>query len=241
MQLKDLGKILGQPGRTNYYVVCPDSLGLELLIDRFLSPIASQQDIHHFQAKDVTKDRAREIEVETRFHPRTGVQLTHIVMWKTQFLPAESVGPILKAVEEAKNARFIFQGQSIPKKVWTLMSRSSVVRLPFLSRRAVQVNLQARNLDTKAWQELELYDGTLAGAIEALGMKNKLMDIRRELGAGLNGIARLLKGEDLMKSDAFARAMQDHLTHEDQAFLARSTQYNLIERRRLVTCLALLR
>lgn len=65
--------------------------------------------------------------------------------YSLQKLPAESVGPLLKVTEDAKWSRFIFQAQTVPKKLYTLRSRSSVVSLPFFTKDVVLANLNGMN------------------------------------------------------------------------------------------------
>lgn len=144
-----------------------------------------------FDAEGLSKDRAREIENEARAAPRGGSAWQTFFIYSLQKLPVESVGPLLKVTEDAKWSRFIFQAQTVPKKLYTLRSRSSVVSLPFLSKDVVLANLKGLNYDAKTADELDLYDGTIAGTIHNLRIKDALTAIRRELSKGARGIAAL--------------------------------------------------
>lgn len=135
MQITAFLKMVKQQGRLNFFAVAPDQLGLR----SFLGPVAlnhisDPKDQYFFNAKGITKEKARQIEEEARKAPKGGSALQHFFIYSLQNLPTDSVGPLLKAVEDAKYSRFIFQTQSVPKKIRTLQSRSSVVHLPFMSR-----------------------------------------------------------------------------------------------------------
>lgn len=210
------------PGRTNFFVICPDNLGLNLLLTGALSPIASSEDLYFYDASNITKEKARQIEEEARFGPRAGSPLSHFFIYSTQQLPSDSVGPLLKAVEESKFSRFIFQSQYDPPKIHTLMSRSSVVRLPFLSKRAVLANMKAMHLDARAADTLDLYDGTLSGTVLNLKMKDTLTEIRRETKKGLRGQAALYQ-PDILGSLAFTPAVESLLDSAEKGFIARAT------------------
>ncbi len=237
MNVRDLLKQLSSPGRTNYFVVCPDDLGLSLLLTGALSPIAVQEDVHFHDAAGISKEKARQIERESRFAPRGSSELTHFYIYGLQDLPSQSTGPLLKAVEEARYARFIFQSQSTPRKVHTLMSRSSVVKLPFFSRRMVLGNMKALNHDAKTADQLGLYDGTLAGSIRNLGMKDTLTEIRRYLKSGTRGLAAAY-AQDVLQSLAFDAAAYPVLSKEERLYLDRK---KTPERQKLALFLALRR
>lgn len=222
MKISDFLKLVARPERTNHFVVCSDDLGLDLLLKKALGPIAVAEDIHYFTAADITKEKARQIEVEARYAPRGGSQLNHFYIRGLQKLPADSVGPLLKAVEEARFSRFIFQAQATPKKIHTLMSRSSTSRLPFLSKATVLGNLRIENHDARTADQLDLYDGTIAGTIRALSMKDSMLEIRRETTRGLRGLAALY-APAVLQSLAFPSATEDTFDEREKEFLRRGT------------------
>jgi len=188
-----------------------------LLLQGALGTIASQEDIHYYDGENITKSKAREIEQEARFASRGSSKLVHFYIFKLQKLPPDSVGPLLKAVEEAKFCRFIFQAQSTPRKIHTLMSRSSVAKIPFLSRKMVLGNMKAMNHDAKTVDQLGLYDGTLSGTIKALGMKDTLISIQRETQRGLRGLSALYSPEYL-NSLAFDTAVNPLLNKKERTY-----------------------
>lgn len=221
MNIRDFLRLVGNPGRTNYFVLCSDDLGIALLLQGALSPIAATEDVYYHDAETVTKEKARQIEAEARMAPRGGSKLSHVYIYSLQKLPAESVGPLLKATEEAKYTRFIFQAQAAPSRIHTLMSRSSTVRLPFLSRKAVLGNMKAMNHDARTADQLNLYDGTLAGTIRALGMKDTMSEIKREIPRGMRGVAALYN-PDVLGSLAFESATEPLFTQEEKRFVTRA-------------------
>lgn len=237
MTIKELLTLVGQPGRTNIFVTCPDELGLSFLLQGALGPIASTEDIYFYDAEQVTKEKARQIEREVRLAPRGGSELSHCFIHRLQRLPYESVGPLLKAVEEAKFARFIFQAQSAPSKILTLKSRATTIRLPFLSKKLVLGNMQAMNYDARTADEMGLYDGTLGGTVKALGMKDTVVSIRRELTRGMRGLAGAYHPE-VLGSLAFDAATSPFLDDEEKDFL---DQQRTPERQKLVLFRALRR
>jgi len=220
MNIKDLLHLLSLPTSHNYCVICADDLGLGLLLNGALASIANSEDIHFHDAGGLTKEKARQIEVEARYAPRGSSKLTHFYIFGLQRLPVDSTGPLLKAVEEAKYARFIFQTQSLPRKILTLMSRSTVVRLPFLSRRVVLGNMEAMNHDARTADELDLYDGTLAGTIKALGSKDTALSIKRFLDQSERGLLGIFAPE-ILGSMVFERTVYPTLTGSERAFLRR--------------------
>lgn len=234
MKIQTFMKLVGAPGRTNYFVVAPDDLGLSLLLTKVLEPIACAEDVHFVEAGGLTKDAARELEKEARLAPRGSSELTHFYIWGSQRLPVDSVGPLLKAVEEAKYARFVFQAQVVSRKLRTLMSRCQVVSLSFLSRKVVLGNLRAMSQDARTVEQQDLYDGTLQGTIKALQMKDSLAAIVRELKRGTRGLTVAL-APDVIGSSAFPAALGPFLTEGEREFLARS---DTPERRKLVLFLA---
>jgi len=223
-------KLIGEPGRSNFFIVAPDDLGIGSLLMGALAPIAVPEDVYFYDAEGMSKEKARQLEQEARFASRSGSDLSHFYIYKLQRLPMDSVGPLLKVVEEARYARFIFQAQSTPRKIHTLMSRSNVVRLPFFSKKVVLGAIQSKNYDARTADELGLYDGTLDGTIAALNMKNAVMEIRRDLKRGMRGTIALMNPERT-GSDAFIPAIREFLTQEERSFLRRQDS---LERRQVV-------
>jgi len=199
-------------------VVCSNELGLSLLLQGALSVIAVPEDIEFHDAENITKEKARQIEVAARLASRGGSELNHFFIYNTHNLPPASTGPILKAVEESKYSRFIFQAQSIPRKIRTLMSRSSVVRLPFLSKQVVLGNMKAMNYDARTADQLDLYDGTLAGTIKALSGKDAIIEIQRDMKRGLRGLTAMFNPE-VLKSLVFDSATYNYMNEEERALL----------------------
>jgi len=199
-------------------VICSNELGLSLLLQGALGAIAVPEDIDFHDASNITKEKARQIEAEARLASRGGSELNHFFIYNLQNLPTNSTGPILKAVEESKYTRFIFQTQSIPRKIRTLMSRSSVVRLPFLSKRVVLGNMKAMNHDARTADQLDLYDGTLAGTIKALAGKDAIIEIQREMKRGFRGLTAVFNPE-VLNSLVFDTATYNYMTEEERALL----------------------
>lgn len=237
MKIQTFMKLVGQTGRSNFFVICPDDLGLNLLLTKVLEPIAVQEDVHFVEAGGLTKDAARELERDARLAPRGSSELTHFFIWGAQRLSVDSVGPLLKAVEEAKYSRFLFQAQVVSRKLHTLMSRSQIVSLPFLAKKVVLGNLRAMNMDAKMVDQAGLYDGTLQGTMRALQMKDTLASINRELKRGPRGMTAALV-PDVIGSLAFVSALSPHLTDEERRYLGRQ---DTPERRKLVLFLAMAR
>jgi len=206
--------------RTNYLVICSNTLGLNTFLSKVLSKQAAQEDIYFHDAASITVEKARQIERESRLAPRGSSKFTHFFIYNLQNIPQGSAQPLLKVAEEAKYARFIFQTQFLPRKVRTLMSRSVVLSLPFMPKSVVLANMKAMNLDAKMADQLNLYDGTLGGTIAALQMKDALTNIRRELGRGPRGFAALVNPETI-GSLAFMPAMDAVLTEEERFYLKR--------------------
>jgi hypothetical protein len=220
MTIRDFLRLISAPGRTNFLVVCSDDLGLNLLLQSALAPIARPEDLHFFDAEGITKEKARQIEDEARLAPRSGSPLAHFFIYSLHRLSTDSVGPLLKAVEEARYSRFIFQAQSTPPKIHTLMSRSAVVRLPFLTKQVVLGNMKAMNHDARTADQLNLYDGTLSGTIRALSMKDSMLEFRRYAQMGMNGLTALFH-VDVLNSLAFDPAMEQVLSQEEKAYTRR--------------------
>lgn len=221
MNIRDFLRLVGAPTRTNYFVLCADEMGLNLLLQGALAPIAPAEDTYFYDAEGVTKEKARQIEDESRYAPRGGGNLSHFYIYSLQKLPTDSVGPLLKAVEEARYSRFIFQAQAAPPKIHTLMSRSSVVRLPFLPKNLVLGNMKAMNYDARTADQLGLWDGTLGGTIKALSMKDSMLEYRRETANGTRGLAALYH-PDVMKSLAFRPATNHLYSDEERRFMTRA-------------------
>lgn len=237
MNVQTFLKLVAQPERTNFFVVCSDDLGLSLLLQKVLESIAVAEDIKFVSAEGLTKASARNLEKEARLAPRGSSSLTHFFIWGAQKLPTDSVGPLLKAVEEARYARFIFQTQVQLKKLTTLMSRSQVIRLPFLSRKMVLGNIRAMNLDAKTVDQQGLYDGTLQGSIRALQAKDTIAAIHRELKRGPRGLAAAMT-QEVIGSLVFVSAISPFLSRAELRFLERG---DTPDRRRIVLLLAMSR
>lgn len=220
--------------RANYFIVAPDLLGLHLLLPRSLAKVAAKEDIHFFDAANVTKEKARQIEKESRKAPVGSSDFSYFVITGLQNLPTDSVGPLLKAVEEAKYAVFLFQAQHIPRAVRTLLSRSILVKLPFLSKKAVLGNMQTLHYDARTADDLGLWDGTLSGTIKAVSMKDTLLSIRRDMRLGARGLPST-QADDVIGSLAFETAVGPLLNPSESAFLKRDSS---ADRRRLAVFLA---
>lgn len=237
MKLSEFLGLVSKPGRLNYMALCPDQLGLISLLGKALNRVSSPEDQVFFNARDITKEKARQIEGEARMAPRGGSKLQHFFIYGLQRLPTDSVGPLLKAVEEAKYTRFIFQAQDTPRKIRTLMSRSSVVSIPFITKQVVFANLKAEKLDARTADEMGLYDGTYDGTRESLGMKDSLTRIRRDCRAGVRGIASLYQ-KDVLDSRAFEKATLELFTPEELEYLNRNPSS---ERKKIILWTALRR
>lgn len=201
-------------------MVCPDNLGLGILLGNVLSRQAAAEDVHFLEASTITKKLARELERETRLAPRGSSEFTHYYLYKLQGLPLDSVGPLLKTVEEAKYARFIFQSQTVPSKIRTLMSRSSVVRLPFIPKSVVLANLKIMAHDARIADQLNLWDGTLAGTITSLQMKDAKTSILREFKRGSRGFSTMMSPE-ILQATSFILTIEEFLSEEEKRFLRR--------------------
>jgi len=223
MKVQDFLKLVAKPERENLAAITADELGLGLLLLAALAPIANPEDVHFFDAENITKEKARQIEVEARLGARGGSRLGHFYVYKLQRLPTDSAGPLLKAVEEAKSARFIFQAQATPRKIQTLLSRSTTVRIPFLTRKMVLGNMKALNHDAKTADQLNLYDGTLAGTIKALQTKDSITEIQRSLRQGMRGLSALYAPE-ILNGLAFDTATYNHLTEQERRYVQRARQ-----------------
>lgn len=203
---------------SNFFVEAPDQLGLTALLPKYLEQIASPVDIHVLDAGTLTKDRARSLEKEARFAPQGSSEKTHFLIYGMQRLPAASVGPLLKVVEESRYARWIFQAQISAKWLNTLKSRSTVVKLAFLAKKTVMGNLRRMNLDAAAAEKANLYDGTLTGTVRALNMRETLINLRKAVTEGSRGLVTLY-GADALGSLAFDTAVLDNLTVPQKLYL----------------------
>lgn len=230
MSLKLLLTLLEKGRKVNYFVQCPDSLGLNLLLPKTLAKVAAPDDMHFYEASGVTKEKARQIEKESRKAPVGASDYTYFIISGLQSLPPDSVGPLLKAVEEAKYSIFIFQAQTIPRAVRTLLSRSMLMKLPFMSKRQVLGNMHALHYDARTADEMGLYDGTLQGTIKAVSIKDAMMAIRRDLRLGARGHPSL-QADDTINSLAFDAAVEPYLSDKERNFLRKDSSP---ERRRLV-------
>jgi len=191
MKTSQFLKLLQQPGRTNFAAVASSTLGLTTLIPRILLKIAAEIDIHVYSAGSLTKEKVRQIGREAMMAPRGSSDLTHFLIYDLQHIAVQSVGPLLKVVEDAQYGRFIFQTQKQVRKTSTLLSRASVVRLPFLKEQ---------------------------GTIESLGMKDTLVAMQREMKAGARGLVTLLS-EEYTNSLVFDRAV--YISKIERDYLAR--------------------
>lgn len=218
MKISTLLKLITAQPHTNFWVVCPDNLGIGPPLQGALSQSAADEDVKFIDAATITREKARQIEKDARFAPAGSSDLVHIFIQGMQKIPTGSVGPLLKVVEESKYARFIFQSQHLPSKIRTLSSRSSVVHLPFLTRKVVLGNIQQMNLDAKEAEKSKLYDGTLGGTIRALSMKDTIGVIRREMGSGTRGTVGLFT-EELINSLALEAATADSITPRERAYI----------------------
>lgn len=234
MQIKTFLTLTEGGHRANYFILAPDQLGLQLLLPRSLGKVAAREDIHFFDAASVTKEKARQIEKESRKAPVGSSDFSYFVLTSLQNLPTDSVGPLLKAVEEAKYAVFLFQAQYIPRAVRTLLSRSILVKLPFLSKKVVLGNMQTLHYDARTADELNLYDGTLSGTIRAVAMKDTLLSIRRDMRLGARGLPST-QVDEVIGSLAFDTAVGPMLSESEFQFLKRDSGP---DRRRLAVFLA---
>jgi hypothetical protein len=194
MKLKELLKTIGDATKGNFFLVAPDNLGLEPFLARALRATTAPEDQHTYDATHLTKEKARQVEAEARRGPRGGSARSHFYLYRLQALPTDSVGVLLKAVEEARFARFTFQAQTTPRKLRTLMSRSMVHHLPFLS----------------------LWDGTLGGTQRILAIRDAYTALRRELKAKSGMV---LMADENLESGAFDAAVTTNLETAARRFL----------------------
>lgn len=234
MILQQFLKVIAQQPGSNFFVTAPTNLGLTMMIQGALSGVANKEDVYFHAAETLTKEKVLQLEREARLAPRGSSKHSHFYVYGCEVLPRSSIGPLLKVVEEARFARFIFQAQGEQGFLGTIKSRCSEVSLPFLSKRVVMGNLKALNYDTLAVERLGLYDGTIEGTVKALATKDTTMEIRRELERGARGAAVLLDDE-VVQSPALVGILREKATREERSFLARGDTES---RRRLVLFLA---
>lgn len=215
---------------SNYAVVCPDLLGLRQHLPKALAAGASEEDIHVVDAKVLNADGVRLLEEEANRAPRGSSNKTHFFIFSGHVLSSALVAPLLKVMEEAKRARFIFQLQEETQATKALCSRMTRVRLAFMSKDVVIGNLQRMNVDVGAIDRLNLYDGTLEGTAQAIGMRDAVVSARREMKRGARGLAVALNGE-VVNSLAFTRAWGDKMLEEEKRYLGRR---DTEDRRRIV-------
>jgi hypothetical protein len=220
MNVHDFLTLVKNGGRSNYMVVCPDNLGVTdpLVIWAALAPGTAKGDVYFHNAQHINVTRAREIAREAYLKARCGSELNVYVVSSLQKLAENSVAPLMNAVEGAESSRFIFQTQSTPKKIYTLMSRSRVIRLAFTSRSAVLASMPDH--DAKIVAEFDLYDGTVSGALRDLPLKGTLTDVKAQLSKGLKGLPALFN-QKVMSSGALEVALNDMLTPEEREFVRR--------------------
>jgi len=93
--------------------------------------------------------------------------------------------------------------------------------------------MKLMNHDALTADRLDLYDGTLDGTIRALGTKDTVAAIRRELKKGVRGLVSIL-GEDMINSLVFKQVLWEYMTEKEQGFLER---WDTPSRRRMVALL----
>lgn len=233
MDVQKFLKRVVQDSETNFFVVCPDNLGLLSLLQGVLVSVANAEDIHSVPASALVKERVQQLEKDAHLGPRGSSERTHFFIYGMKDLPVESAGPLLKTVEESKFARFIFQTQAPRRKLSTIRSRCQIVQLPFLTKRVVLGTMKARDKDALTADRLGLYDGTLDGTEKALGVKDTVADIRRELKKGFRGLVTLLSDE-MINSLVFRQVVWPEMTDSEREFLER---WDNPSRRRLVAFL----
>lgn len=193
----------------NYLAECSDMLGLTTYLTREFKKIAHDQDVHVYDAKFITREKSHQIDDESRRASYGGTGYQHFIITKLQDLPAESVGPLLKTVEEAKYSRFIFQAQHVPAKVYTLKSRATAVKIPFITENGILAAIKARNLDAGEVQREKLWDGTLDGSLQALNSRLKTKEIRKKLSQKRQGMSDVYDSEELMDSPVLDRVIKE--------------------------------
>lgn len=237
MKLAEFLKQLKNDHTTNYVVVCPDLLGLRQYLPKVLASGASEEDIHVVDAKTLNADGVRMLEAEANRAPRGSSNKNHFFIFSGHVMSGSLAAPLLKVMEEAKRARFIVQLQEETRATRALCSRLTKVSLAFMTRDAVVGNLQRKNVDVAAVDRFGLYDGTLEGTEQAIGMRDAVVSARREMKRGARGLAVALNGE-VVNSLAFTRAWGDKMTEDEKRFLDRR---DTEDRRRIVVLQVLAR
>jgi len=202
--IKDFLQLVKKNRRANYFVVCPPTAGLGVILRNVLDEVANTNDLYFEEAKDFSVERARVIARQVSMRPVGGSNYSHVVISNVEKLPLDCVGPLLKAVEESVSGNFYFQASSIPSKVFTLASRSMVFRLPFLTKAQVYGNLQAMGVDVYTLSKRGLYDGTLLGSMSLLANSDIQARLDRAVKMGGRGLEPLLE-EELLDSLLFPR------------------------------------
>lgn len=218
MTLKLFLDLVEKQPTANYTAVCSDKLGLRILLPQVLNKIATAPDIEMVDARSLTVERTRQLSADLGLSPRGSSIRSQVVVWSTSQIPAQCVGPLLKVMEESSYARFILQTQHLSKRVSTLVSRTIVGHLPFLSKRVVLGNLSRMHVDAQVADDLNLYDGTLAGTVEAVRMKEAVLAVQRELQGGARGLIALLKEEE-KNPLVFDKAVEPFILEEERAYL----------------------
>lgn len=210
---------------SNIYIQCADSLGMTQLVPQALAKAFSSLDVHVVNARGLTIERARQLEEEARLKPRGSSDRTHVFIYGMSSIPTASVGALLKIVEESPTTRFVFQGQQQLVKDRTIRSRCTLVRVPYLSKKAVLANIQAMSLDAVKVEELGLWDGTLQGTIARLQAHSTLIGFTRELGLGSKGFLNLVSA-DMLGSQVFDTALADVLSEKEKRFISANPTAN---------------
>lgn len=227
MKIKTLLELLMSEDRINYAIQCSTDLGLKQILPRILRKKYRPEDYYSFDAEQITREKARQIENDSRRAPQGGSLFNIFFIWGLEKIPSTSVGPLLKAVEEGKYTRFIFQSLVRVPKTDTLTSRCVAVELPFFSRAAVFKNMKSLSLDGLTAHNEGLYDGTIDGTTRTLSMRETTREIQRSLRPTSVGTL----SEDLIMSNAFLPLIENLITAEERNFLALDSSF---ERRMLI-------
>lgn len=202
MKLKEFLNGVVQMDNTNFFVLCPDKVGIRSLIKRALEKVASSEDISIHHARDMTVETAHLLRERASSRPIAGSKRTHFFIHSLQNLNAPAAAVLLKVVEETRTARFIFQSQTKKDPIGGLRSRSVEVEIPFLTKREVLGNLQALQKDAAAAERLNLWDGTLENTLRLSEDKQKAERILHLIQMGIRG------REDLLQEVAIDEAME---------------------------------
>lgn len=214
---KVLEEIKKFPDR-NFFILCNDQLGMTQLVPQALQKGFSSLDVVVVNAKGLTIERARQMEEEARLSPRGDSGRTHVFIYGMSQIPTGSVGALLKIVEESPTTRFVFQGQSPMYKDRTIRSRCVVLKVPFLSKKAVLANVQAMGLDALKVDDLGLWDGTLQGTLSKLQSHSTLASFSRELALGSKGFLNMTNPE-MLQSTVFDMALADVFSEDEKRFI----------------------